>query len=155
MNKGGAGAALTAAPAEPGKQRGGANLKIAISTDGDRVSEHFGRCPAFTILTIEDGKEIEREVVENPGHEPGRIPRFLHEKGVWCIVCGGMGMRAKMLFEELGLKSFAGVTGKVDATAAKLVDGTLIGGESFCSPGAGKGYGVEKSECSHPGEKDC
>ncbi len=129
-------------------------MNIAISTDGDKVSEHFGRCPVFTILAIEDGKEIERKILENPGHEPGRIPQFLHEKNVKCVVCGGMGMRAKMLFDELGLQFLAGVTGKVDETVKKLIAGTLKGGESLCSPGAGKGYGVEKSECSHPEEKD-
>ncbi len=130
-------------------------MKIAISTEGDFVSAHFGRCPAFTILRIEDGKEVEREVVQNPGHEPGRIPQFLHEKGVECIICGGMGMRAVELFNQLGLKSVVGITGRVDETVQKLIGGTLEGGESLCSPGAGKGYGIEKSECSHPEEKDC
>ena len=130
-------------------------MKIAISTEGDFVSAHFGRCPVFTIVRIEDGKEVEREVVQNPGHEPGRIPQFLHEKAVECIICGGMGMRAVELFKQLGLKSVVGITGRVDETVQKLIGGTLEGGESLCSPGAGKGYGIEKSECSHPEEKDC
>ena len=130
-------------------------MKIAVSTDGELVSAHFGRCPEFTILDIDGGKVTSKEVVRNPGHEPGRIPQFLHDKGVQLIVCGGMGMRAKMIFEELGIKSVVGVTGKVDEAALKLASGALEGGESLCSPGAGKGYGVEKSECSHPEEKDC
>ena len=33
-------------------------MKIAISTDGDFVSAHFGRCPEYTILDIENGKVI-------------------------------------------------------------------------------------------------
>ncbi len=130
-------------------------LKIAVSTDGDLVAAHFGRCPEFTILDIDGEKVAMKEVVQNPGHEPGRIPQFLHDKGVQLIVCGGMGMRAKMIFEELGIKSIVGVTGKVDEAALKLASGALEGAESLCSPGAGKGYGVEKSECSHPEEKNC
>jgi len=31
-------------------------MKIAISTDSGFVSEHFGRCPSFTIVEITDGK---------------------------------------------------------------------------------------------------
>ena len=31
-------------------------MKIAISTDGQYVSPHFGRCPTFTILEIENNK---------------------------------------------------------------------------------------------------
>ena len=32
-------------------------MKIAISTDGDFVSAHFGRCPSFTIVDIEPDLE--------------------------------------------------------------------------------------------------
>ena len=31
-------------------------MKIAISTDLGRVSEHFGRCPEFTLINIENNK---------------------------------------------------------------------------------------------------
>jgi hypothetical protein len=30
--------------------KGGILMRVAISTDGDYVSEHFGRCPNFTVL---------------------------------------------------------------------------------------------------------
>ena len=130
-------------------------MKVAISTDGDFVSAHFGRCPDFTIIDIKDGKVEKTETIQNPGHEPGYIPQFLHQKGVTCIICGGMGARAVGFFEELGIKSIVGISGKIDDAIKDLLKGTLEGGESFCSPGLGKGYGVEKSECDHPNEKDC
>jgi len=38
-------------------------LKVAISTDGDFVSAHFGRCPEFTIVDIKDGKVKKKETV--------------------------------------------------------------------------------------------
>ncbi|MBN2322218.1 MAG: NifB/NifX family molybdenum-iron cluster-binding protein [Spirochaetes bacterium] len=124
-------------------------MKIAISTDGKMVSAHFGRCPSFTMLEIEDGKVTQRSDVPNPGHEPGFIPRFLHEQGVQCIVAGGMGRRAQDLFSQTGIDTVMGVTGGVDDVIKQILDGTLQGGESLCSPGAGKGYGVEKEECDH------
>ena len=130
-------------------------MKVAISTDGDLVSAHFGRCPEFTILDIVDGKVENQERVQNPGHQPGAIPHFLHEKGVGCIICGGMGARAMGFFEELGIKAIVGISGSIGDTIKELIEGTLEGGESLCNPGAGKGYGVEKSECDHPNEKDC
>ncbi|MBL7156584.1 MAG: NifB/NifX family molybdenum-iron cluster-binding protein [Candidatus Omnitrophica bacterium] len=130
-------------------------MKIAISTDGDNVSAHFGRCPEFTILDISENKLIKKEVVPNPGHQPGAIPQFLHEKGVNVIIAGGMGMRATQFFEELNIKAIVGISGKIDEVLKKILKGTLEGGESLCKPGAGKGYGIEKSECDHPNEKDC
>ena len=124
-------------------------MKIAISTDGDFVSAHFGRCPEFTILDIENGKVIKREVIENPGHHPGFLPKFLNERGVNCIIAGGMGMRAKELFSEAKIDSIVGVEGKVQDTIDKLLAGTLVGGEDLCKPESGKGYGIDKSECDH------
>jgi predicted Fe-Mo cluster-binding NifX family protein len=129
-------------------------MRIAISTDGDFVSAHFGRCPLFTIVDIEEGKIAKKEVVENPGHQPGFIPQFLHQQGVECIVCGGMGRRAIDFFNELNIQAVIGVTGKIDGVLEKLANGTLEGGESLCKPGAGKGYGLEKSECDHSEQEE-
>jgi predicted Fe-Mo cluster-binding NifX family protein len=128
-------------------------MKIAISTDGDFVSAHFGRCPEYTILDIENGKLIRKEVVENPGHHPGFLPQFLKERGVNCIIAGGMGMRAKELFSEAKIDTILGVEGKVQDAIDKLLAGTLEGGESSCTEGAGKGYGIDKSECDHGNHK--
>jgi len=130
-------------------------LKIAISTEGDFVSSHFGRCPSFTIVDIEGDKVRKKEVLENPGHRPGFIPQFLHQQDVQCIVCGGMGMRAAGFFNELGIQIIVGVNGRIDEVIEKLQKGTLEGGESLCKPGSGKGYGLEKTECDHPNEEDC
>jgi len=130
-------------------------MKIAISTDGGFVSAHFGRCPEFTIVDIEGSELKSRQVVPNPGHEPGAIPQFLHSKGVQCIIAGGMGMRATELFNEMGIKAIVGVSGKIDDVIGKIKNNTLQGGESLCNPGAGKGYGLDKTVCDHPEEKEC
>lgn len=128
-------------------------MRIAISTDGDFVSAHFGRCPAFTIVDIENGKIVKRETIPNPGHSPGNIPNFLHEKDVHAIIAGGMGMRATTFFEEFGIKTIVGISGKIDNVVNEAAKGTLKGGESLCSPGSGKGYGLDKTVCDHPEEE--
>src|SRR4030065_862965 len=112
-------------------------MKIAISTDGDFVSGHFGRCPEFTLLDIEKGKVIKRDVIDNPGHHPGFLPQFLKEKGVNTIIAGGMGMKAQELFREAGIDPVLGVEGKIQDIIDKLLAGTPEGWESICSPGAG------------------
>jgi len=125
-------------------------MRIAISTDGDNVSAHFGRCPTFTVVDVKDGKVVKKDSVKNPGHEPGFIPQFLHERGVECIVAGGMGMRAAGFFEEFGIQAIVGISGRIDEVIEKLAQGKLEGGESLCKPGAGKGYGLDKTECDQP-----
>ena len=130
-------------------------MKIAISTDGELVSAHFGRCPSFTIVEFEGDKVISNNMIDNPGHHPGFLPQFLKEKGVDTIIAGGMGQRAQMLFDETGIKTIMGISGTVAEVVKQTAEGTLQGGESLCQPGAGKGYGVEKTVCDSPNEDNC
>ncbi len=124
-------------------------MKIAISTDGNKVSPHFGRCPQFTIIEVGNNKLTDRKVIENPGHHPGYLPQYLNKIGVGCIVAGGMGMRAKELFKQAGIETILGVEGEIEEVIGKIISGSLEGGASICQPGLGKGYGIEKSECDH------
>ena len=128
-------------------------MRAAISTEGEFVSAHFGRCPSFTLVDIEDGNITNRVEAANPGHEPGAIPKFLHEKGVNCIIAGGMGARAELFFQEYGIKTIVGISGKIEDVLEQLKKDSLRGGESLCRPGAGKGYGLDKSVCDHPNEE--
>ena len=62
-------------------------------------------------------------------------------------------MRAQGFFTEEGIQTILGASGKIQDVIERLTQGTLKGGESLCSPGSGKGYGVEKAVCDHPHEK--
>ena len=123
--------------------------KIAISTDNGEVSEHFGRCPEFTIAEIKDDKIIKKEVIENPGHRTGFLPKFFSEQGINCVIAGGAGFRAQQFFEEFEIKLITGVQGKVDDVIDDFVNGELERGESLCKPGKGEGYGLEKKDGHH------
>ncbi|MDP8259951.1 MAG: NifB/NifX family molybdenum-iron cluster-binding protein [Candidatus Gygaella obscura] len=124
-------------------------MRFAISTDKSEVSAHFGRCPSFTIVDIEEGSVKTRLLVANPGHHPGFIPQFLHEKGVECVITGGMGMNATNLFNQHQIKTVVGVTGSIDDVINAICEGKLASGESLCKPGQGKGYGLDKTVCDH------
>jgi len=127
-------------------------MRAVISTDMDSVSAHFGRCPSFTIVDIEEGKIQRKEEIYNPGHHPGYLPEFFKEKGVECIIAGGMGKNAVKLFDQYKIKQFVGVSGKISDVINQLIEGKLVSGDSLCSPGGGKGYGVDKTVCDHEGE---
>ena len=124
-------------------------MKIAISTDKEMISAHFGRCPEFTIIEVDKNEILNRSILANPGHEPGLIPGMLKNEGVSCIIAGGMGQRAQMLFNESEIQVINGISGKVDSAIQELLKGTLEGGQNLCNPGDGKGYGIEKKECDH------
>lgn len=119
-------------------------MKIAISTESGNVCAHFGRAPEFTFVTIEDNQVLKKEVLQNPGHSVGSIPQFVNQQGAKYMIAGGMGHRAEAFFNQYGIEVIIGVSGKIDDVIKKILEGTLEGGESLCSPGGGKGYGVEK-----------
>ncbi|RJQ27842.1 MAG: dinitrogenase iron-molybdenum cofactor [Peptococcaceae bacterium] len=122
-------------------------MKIAVATDGNEVSSHFGHCPEFTIAEIRDGKLVSKEVAASPGHVPGFLPKHMAALGVGCVIAGGMGPRAQELLEEAGIKAVVGVSGPVDRAIEDFIAGRLVGGESSCSHGK-DGHSVH-GECGH------
>uniref|UniRef100_A0A7V6CEB1 Dinitrogenase iron-molybdenum cofactor n=1 Tax=Thermodesulfobacterium geofontis TaxID=1295609 RepID=A0A7V6CEB1_9BACT len=110
-------------------------MRVAIATEGDFVAQHFGKCPGFTIVDIEDGKIVSKNFVENPNykaHQPGAVPMFLKTQNVDCIIAGGMGPKAIMMLESFGIKVLVGVTGKVEEVIDAFIKSTLHTGESLC-----------------------
>lgn len=121
-------------------------MKVAISTDQGYVSAHFGRCSSYTIFEIKEGQVLNREEIPNPGHEPGFLPQFLSEKGVNCIIAGGMGPRAQSLFSEKNIESIIGVQGPVDEVIEKFSNQELEVGEDLC----GHKHGILEHSAHHP-----
>ncbi len=107
--------------------------KLAIPTDGDQVAAHFGRCPNYTIVEVEEGEVSNQEVIENPGHEPGYLPKYLNELAVDCVLAGGMGRRAVDLFTERNIETLTGVEGKVDQVIEDYLADDLDADGDICS----------------------
>lgn len=122
-------------------------MKIAISTDSGRVSSHFGRCPEFTLAEIDDGEVKNKKKIENPGHKPGYIPKFLNEKEIDRLITGGIGRKAISMFNEFDVEVITGLEGEnVKEIIDKVAKGTIEAGENPCSPGGGKGYGKKRED---------
>lgn len=75
-------------------------MKIAIPLMGGQLSMHFGHCESFALVTVDaDAGTAEEPTYHTPpAHEPGALPRWLHEIGADVIIAGGMGQRAQQLF---------------------------------------------------------
>jgi predicted Fe-Mo cluster-binding NifX family protein len=127
-------------------------MKIALSTDDGHVSAHFGRCPSYTLVDIQDGRVIAREEIPNPGHSPGFLPNFLSQRGVQTIIAGGMGPRAQGLFAEKNIQTIIGVQGAIDEVIERFLRQDLEPGQDLCDHGHG-----DKEPCRHehsPGEPE-
>jgi predicted Fe-Mo cluster-binding NifX family protein len=68
-----------------------------------------------------------------PPHEPGVLPRWLHEQGANVILAGGMGQRAQELFAQNSVKVVVGAP--VDTPENLLnayLAGSLVSGANIC-----------------------
>lgn len=107
-------------------------MKLAIATDANMVSRHFGHCEGFTMFEIE-GKEIKnKEFIVSPGHKKGFLPVFLNDHGANVVVSGGMGGGAINIFNEKGIDVITGASGNVDDIAKSYIEGTLVSTGSVC-----------------------
>ncbi|MDO9522362.1 MAG: NifB/NifX family molybdenum-iron cluster-binding protein [Methanocorpusculum sp.] len=129
--------------------------KIAIAQDGSLVSQHFGHCMSYALFNLEDGKMTRLPDLENPGHEPGKLPRLLAAEGVNIVIAGGMGPRAIDLFEENGIQVILGVSGDLGRAAEAFANGTLTAGTSSCSHDDHACGGEEHTEQDHPAHIVC
>jgi len=101
-------------------------MRIAIPVTEGRLSSHFGHCEQFTIIEVDDDSKTttKTEMLTPPAHEPGVLPRWLHNLGVNLIIAGGMGQKARQLFEENNVDV---VVGAPDNTPEQLVKDYLLG----------------------------
>jgi predicted Fe-Mo cluster-binding NifX family protein len=109
--------------------------RIALACEDDsglegQMSVHFGRCPYYTLVDVEDGDIIKTEVVANPyynQHQPGVIPHFINTKQVHVMIAGGMGPRAIDMFGQFGIEVATGAMGKVGNVVAAYLRGEISG----------------------------
>jgi ATP-binding protein involved in chromosome partitioning len=108
-------------------------MKIAIPTADGRLCPHFGHCETFTIVTVEDKAIKGSEALTPPPHEPGVLPRWLHDQGVNVIIAGGMGQRAQAFFTQFGIEVVIGAQPDGPARIVRAyLDGALATGENIC-----------------------
>jgi predicted Fe-Mo cluster-binding NifX family protein len=108
---------------------------VAVASEDDRglsaeVAMHFGRCPFYTLVEVEEGRTLTSRTVPNPHfgqHQPGVMPRFIHGLGAQVILAGGMGPRALQLFQGFGMDVVTGAIGRVDKVVEAYLNGSISG----------------------------
>lgn len=110
-------------------------MKIAIPVMDGRLCMHFGHCEQFALLDVDEAtkKVTGKRMMTPPPHEPGVLPRWLHEQGATVIIAGGMGQRAQSLFAENGIKVVVGAPAEApEELVSQYLAGTLVSGANAC-----------------------
>ena len=110
-------------------------MRIAIPVANGQLCMHFGHCEQFALVDVDEGAKtiLKTDFVTPPPHEPGLLPRWLHERGANVIIAGGMGQRAQGLFAQNGIKVLVGAPGgSPEEMALAYLNKTLQVGENAC-----------------------
>ncbi len=110
-------------------------MKVAIPLARGKLSLHFGHCEEFALIDVDpQTKEIaSTERLPAPDHQPGLLPRWLNEHGADVIIAGGMGMRARTLFAQHGIRVVIGAEEEEpEAIVRAFLEGTLETGANIC-----------------------
>lgn len=130
-------------------------MKIAVSLEEDNglaslVAMHFGRCPYYGFVDIEDGEITDTQIKKNPffdSHEPGQVPQFIAQEKADVMIAGGMGGRAIDWFNQLGVTAVTGASGILDEVIKSYLAGASFSGKSPCEEG---GHG-DQGDCGKHG----
>lgn len=110
-------------------------MKIAIPVVDGKLCMHFGHCEQFAVVEADETTKSVQGVtmLTPPPHEPGVLPRWLHEQGANAIIAGGMGQRAQALFEQNGVQVVVGApSDEPEALVSAWLNGSLQSGANVC-----------------------
>lgn len=111
----------------------GNKLLIAIPTAGGKLCPHFGHCEQFALIETENGKIKGISMQTPPAHEPGVLPKWLHEHGTGVIIAGGMGASAQQLFDQNGIKVITGAPlDSPESLVHQYLSDNLVTGDNAC-----------------------
>ena len=123
-------------------------MKIAaVSDDGVTISQHFGRAPFYVVVTVEEGKVVNKETREKAGHhtfaahhadvKPGE--RHGYDAGAQVrhanmvstisdcqiVLVGGMGWGAYESMKSNNIEPIATDVRDIDDAVQRYIDGKL------------------------------
>ena len=108
-------------------------MKFAIPLAEGKLTAHFGHCQEFALVDVEDNEIKNTETLVPPPHEPGVLPKWLHDLGTNVIIAGGMGARALDLFAQNDIQVIVGAPSLTpEELVGQYLDNRLEGGANIC-----------------------
>ena len=111
----------------------GGKILIAIPTAGGKLCSHFGHCEQFALIQTENGQIKGKTMQTPPPHEPGILPKWLHDQGAALIIAGGMGAQAQELFNQNGIRVITGAPmDSPESLVNQYLSESLVTGDNTC-----------------------
>ena len=131
-------------------EKGSTCMRTAVTYENGEVFQHFGHTEQFRLYDAENGRITGAQTVNTNGSGHGALAGFLQTAKVDALICGGIGMGARMALADAGIRLYAGVQGSADAAAKALAEGTL----SY-DPNARCDHHDHGEDCGNHREDEC
>lgn len=110
-------------------------MNIALPVAENRLCMHFGHCEKFAFYDVDTSEKAIKGVkmLTPPPHEPGILPAWIKQQGADLVITGGMGSRARNLFEEAGVHVITGAPAVApEDVITSYLNNTLKLGQNTC-----------------------
>ncbi len=102
------------------------NMKrIAVTYENGMVGQHFGHTEQFKLYDVEEGKIVKEQIISTNGEGHGMLAGVLKEAQADLLICGGIGMGARMALEEADITLIPGTYGTADEVVNAYLNDTL------------------------------
>lgn len=111
-------------------------MKIAVPTIGTRVDEHFGHARLFTILTLNEARDITDEETFLPPSGCGcqsSVGVTMQAKGVSLMLVGNIGQGAIQKMSEHGITVIRGCQGEIRDVVRQWIAGQITDQNILCT----------------------
>jgi predicted Fe-Mo cluster-binding NifX family protein len=110
-------------------------MKIAIPTRNNKVEDHFGHCDTYTIVEVDDKKEIKSKEIFKWSQGCGcrsNVISTLKEMGVQTMLAGNMGHGALNKLLSNQVEVVRGCQGDIDQVIQDYLSGQITDKDILC-----------------------
>ena len=101
------------------------SMRIAVTYENGMIGQHFGHTEEFKLYDVEEGKIVKEQIISSNGEGHGMLAGVLKETDTDLLICGGIGMGARMALEEVGIDLIPGVEGNADEAVKAYLNKSL------------------------------
>jgi predicted Fe-Mo cluster-binding NifX family protein len=101
------------------------SMKIALPIFGSRISPRFDYASFFLIVTVEEGKIIDRTEISVSDADCWRRIEAIRELGVESLICGGIDENSARILENHKIQLIPWIAGEVENTLKNYLKGNL------------------------------
>lgn len=101
-------------------------MKIAVPLFGNRISPHFGASSEILLIETQNGKIIQKTVIDVGANGAGQIARHLTACGVNRIVCGGIQRTQKRWLTDNGIQVVDNQKGPAEELLVSMITSGFV-----------------------------